>query len=487
MALDQAACHRALRARDSRFDGVFFTAVKTTRIYCRPVCPARTPKRENCQFFPTAAEAEHAGFRPCLRCRPELAPHSQRSPADRAAARVLAQIRSGDLADGRLTHIATEMGISERHLRRMFVSEFGLPPIAFAQTQRLLFAKQLLQETALRTTDIAFSAGFQSLRRFHALFQTRYGLAPGEIRRSGRLLKDADTITLRLAYRPPLAWDQMLAFLAPRTIKGVEHIANGTYMRTVSIAGKRGWISVRPQPAENALIATVPSHLSSLLRPILSRLRGLFDLDADPAAISAHFHTDSLLREVVDRTPGLRVPGAWDGFELAVRAILGQQVSVRGASTLAGRLAARFGTAVDTPHAALSRIGPQAAGLAAASVEEIAKIGLPASRAATIQLLAKAACAGRLTLSTHADEHAEVAVLKAIPGIGDWTAQYIALRALRWPDAFPAGDLGLRKAVGDGTPVSGSALLERSEAWRPWRAYAAMYLWHSLGERKTNV
>ena len=482
MALDQAVCHRANRARDSRFDGVFFTAVKTTRIYCRPVCPARTPKPENCQFFPTAAEAEHAGFRPCLRCRPELAPHSHRSPADRAAARVLAQIRSGDLADGRLTHLATELGMSERHLRRQFVSEFGLPPIAFAQTQRLLFAKQLLQETALPTTDIAFSAGFQSLRRFHALFQTRYGLAPGEIRRSGKLLKDADTITLRLAYRPPLAWDEMLTFLAPRTIEGVEHIANGTYMRTISIGGKQGWVSVRRQRDEHALLATVPSHLSSSLRPILSRLRGLFDLDADPAAISAHFRTDSLLGGLVDRTPGLRVPGAWDGFELAVRAILGQQVIVRGASTLAGRLAARFGTTVETPYPTLSRVGPEAASLAAASVEDIAGIGLPMSRAASIQSLAKAVCAGHLTLSAHADAHAEMAALKAISGIGDWTAQYVALRALRWPDAFPAGDLGLRKAVGDG-----GVLLQRSEAWRPWRAYAAMYLWHSLGERKTNV
>ncbi|MDQ6705011.1 MAG: helix-turn-helix domain-containing protein, partial [Acidobacteriota bacterium] len=481
------ACHSAILSRDSRFDGVFFTAVKTTRIYCRPVCPARTPKPENCDFFPTAAEAEHAGFRPCLRCRPELAPHSQRSLADRAASRVLAQIRSGDLADGRLTHLASEMGMSERHLRRQFVSEFGLPPIAYAQTQRLLFAKQLLQETALPTTDVAFSAGFQSLRRFHALFQKRYGLAPGEIRRSGKLLRDADTITLRLAYRPPLAWDELLAFLAPRTIEGVERIENGAYRRTISIGGKLGWVSVRRQPDEHTLIATVPSHLASMLRPILSRLRGLFDLDADPAAISAHFVADSVLGEFVVRTPGLRVPGAWDGFELAVRAILGQQVSVKGASTLAGRLAARFGSPVETPYPALSLIGADASKLASASVEEIAGIGLPKNRAASLQSLAKAVCAGRLTLSIHADAQAEVAALKTVPGIGDWTAQYVALRALRWPDAFPAGDLGLRKAAGDGSPVSASALRERSEPWRPWRAYAAMYLWHSLGGEKTNA
>ncbi len=483
MVLDHAACHNAIRSRDSRFDGVFFTAVGTTRIYCRPVCPARTPKPENCRFFPTAAEAEHAGFRPCLRCRPELAPHSQRSMADRAATRVLAQIRSGEQDGGRLGHLATEMGISERHLRRLFVDEFGLPPVAFAQTQRLLFAKQLLQETALSTTDIAFSAGFQSLRRFHALFQARYGLAPGEIRRGGKLWNDADTIALRLAYRPPLAWDEMLAFLAPRCIEGVEHIANGTYMRTVSIGATQGWIAVRKQPDEHALIATVPSHLSSLLRPILSRLRGLFDLDADPAAISAHFSTDALLGRLVDRTPGLRVPGAWDGFELATRAILGQQVSVRGASTLAGRLAARFGTPLATPHPALSLITAQPSCLAAASVADIAGIGLPASRAASIRSLAETVCAGRLKLSGYADSHAEVAALKAVPGIGDWTAQYVALRALRWPDAFPSGDLGLRKAVGEGAPVPGNALLQRSESWRPWRAYAAMYLWHSLGER----
>ncbi|MDQ6700252.1 MAG: DNA-3-methyladenine glycosylase [Acidobacteriota bacterium] len=300
-------------------------------------------------------------------------------------------------------------------------------------------------------------------------------------------MKDADTITLRLAYRPPLAWDELLAFLAPRTIQGVECIENGTYLRTISIGGRHGWVSVARPPGEDALIATVPSYFSSLLRPILSRLRGLFDLDADPATISAHFVADSLLGELVIRTPGLRVPGAWDGFELAVRAILGQQVSVKGASTLAGRLAARFGSAVETPHPALTLIGADASSLAAASVEDIARIGLPRSRAASIQSLAKVVCEGTLTLCPHGDALAAMAALKTVPGIGDWTAQYVALRALRWRDAFPAGDLGLRKAVGEGTPVSGRTLSERSEAWRPWRAYAAMYLWRSPGGEKTNV
>jgi AraC family transcriptional regulator of adaptative response / DNA-3-methyladenine glycosylase II len=478
MPLDNEACHRAVRSRDSRFDGVFFTAVRTTGIYCRPVCPAPTAKPQNCRFFSSAAEAEHAGFRPCLRCRPELAPNSRLARMNDATARVLAQIRSGDPLG--LEEIAAQLGVTDRHLRRLFVDEFGLPPVAFAQTARLLFAKQLLQETSLSTTEVAFSAGFGSLRRFNTLFRSRYGLTPSEIRGRQLVSTAADTIRLRLSYRPPFAWQELLGFLAPRMIEGVEAIADGMYMRTVSLGGKQGWVSVQQVPHENALIATVPSHLSPVLRSLLSRLRRLFDLDSDPAAISEQLGEDPLFIKLLESTPGLRIPGAWDGFELTVRAILGQQVTVRGASTLASRLTARFGSAVDTPHPALSFISPTAQAIAGAKVEAIAGIGLPRARAETIHTLARAVTDGALRLDGLADPFTEMETLQNLPGFGDWTVQYVAMRALAWPDAFPAGDLGLRKAFGRGTPIAERVLREKSDAWRPWRAYAAMYLWKTL-------
>ncbi|HUS06092.1 MAG TPA: AlkA N-terminal domain-containing protein [Bryobacteraceae bacterium] len=480
MPLDHTACHRAICSRDARFDGVFFTAVQTTGIYCRPVCPARTPKAGNCRFFASAAEAEHSGFRPCLRCRPELAPASRRTRADDAAALVLAQIRSGESAETGLAALATQLGITDRHLRRLFVDQYGLPPVAFAQTERLRFAKQLLQETSLSMTDVAYSAGFKSLRRFHALFQSRYGLTPSLMRGKQSKSPEHDVLTLRLSYRPPLAWEEMLQFLAPRMISGVEVVANGTYRRTVSLGDRQGWLEVQQQPGSNGLIARVPSCLSFILRPILSRLRRLFDLDADPVAIAAHLGRERLLAHSLQETPGLRVPGAWDGFELAMRAILGQQVTVKGASTLAGRLTERFGQSIETPFADLSIVSPSAATIAAATVEEIAAVGLPRTRAATLHTLAKAVSEGKLQLDGHADPFSEMETLQGLPGFGDWTVQYVAMRALAWPDAFPAGDLGLRKAFGRGIPVNERILREKSEAWRPWRSYAAMHLWKML-------
>jgi AraC family transcriptional regulator, regulatory protein of adaptative response / DNA-3-methyladenine glycosylase II len=485
MILDNEKCYLAAQSRDARFDGVFFTAVTSTGIYCRPVCPAKTPRKQNCRFFPTAAAAEGAGFRPCLRCRPELSPHSQDDKSRDVVRRALARIQSGEMGENKLGELAADLNLSERQLRRLFVQEFGLPPVAFAQTQKLLFAKRLLQETPLSMIDVAFSAGFGSVRRFNTLFRDRYGLAPSEIRRAQTVSTATETIALRLAYRPPLAWNHLLNFLGARAITGVEAVIGNAYLRSVEIEKHQGWVKVEQAAEANHVIVTLPPTLTPVLMKTLARLRHLFDLDANPQIIAEQLSTDSQLATLVKKVPGLRAPGAWDGFELAVRAVLGQQISVRGASTLAARLAENFGKPLATPHEAIFRRSPSAETLAAAKVEEIAAIGLPMKRAATLHSLACAVIDGKLKLTVGADTIATLEALKKISGIGDWTAQYIAMRALHWPDAFPAGDLALRKAFGQDAPMQEAHLLTLAEDWRPWRAYAAMYLWSSLSMTDT--
>lgn len=485
MSLDLDTCYRALCARDGRFDGAFFTAVVSTGIYCRPVCPAKTPHKQNCRFFPTAAAAEAAGFRPCLRCRPELAPTVSEGNLDSRVRRAFALMLSGDFSYDKIGDIAAELGLSDRQLRRLFLKEYGLPPIAFAQTQRLLFAKRLLQETALSMTDVAFSAGFGSVRRFNTLFRTRYGLVPSDLR-SARIWPITETVALRLAYRPPFAWQHLLDFLAMRAIAGVEAVSGNDYYRSVEIEGHQGWLKVEHLPGKNSLLVTLPTTLAPVLMNILARLRHLFDLDANPLVIAEQLAPDPQLAPLIARNPGLRVPGAWDGFELAVRAVLGQQVSVRGASTLAARLARTFGEPATTPHEAICCFSPGAKALAAATPEEIAAVGMPLKRAETLHALARAVASGVLRLHAGADAAATMEKLQTIPGIGDWTAQYIAMRALRWPDAFPAGDLGLRKAVAVAGPMREAHLLRLAEQWRPWRAYAAVYLWSALSATQDN-
>ena len=486
MTLDVEKCYRAIRARDGRFDGVFFTAVVSTGVYCRPVCPAKTPRKQNCRFFPTAAAAEAAGFRPCLRCRPELSPAVPDGNLDSTVRRAFVLMQSGEFSQHKIGEIAAELGLSERQLRRLFLREYGLPPVAFAQTQRLLFAKRLLQETSLSMVDVAFSAGFGSLRRFNTLFRARYGMVPSEVRRAPASPR-TETIALRLAYRPPFAWEHLLDFLARRAVAGMEAVSGSAYCRTVDIEGHRGWLKVEHLAVKNSLLVTLPATLTPVLMNVLARLRHLFDLDANPLVIAEQLSSDPRLAPLIAANPGLRVPGAWDGFELAVRAVLGQQVSVRGASTLAARLAQTFGEPMATPHEALSCFSPGAKALAAATPERIAAIGLPLKRAATLHGVARAVASGELRLHSGADAAATIDRLKALPGIGDWTAQYIVMRALHWPDAFPAGDLGLRKAVGDDGPLPEADVLRLAEKWRPWRAYAAVHLWSSLAAKGDNA
>ena len=466
-----------MRARDARFDGRFYVGVRTTGIYCRPVCTARTPRASSCRFFHSPAAAEQQGFRPCLICRPEIAPGQISGPT--LAHALHDRLRQSAVRGESLEALARTCGYSSRQVRRLILDTFGVTPVQLAQTERLLFAKRLIQETALPMIDVAQSSGFRSLRRFNALFAARYGLSPGAIRRRTAPPRAGEGIALRLAYRPPFAWRELLAYLGGRATPSVEMADQRRYARTVAIESRTGWIEVRPGSG-NSLEVLASPVLAPCLASVLARLRQVFDLDAEPQLIAEHLRRDQFLRPMLRRHPGLRVPGAWDPFEIAVRAILGQQVSVAGATTLAGRLARRFGKRIETPWPELTHLSPTKEALASASVSAIAAIGLPGKRAATIQALAAAAVDGVFHIAPTATTQDVVERLREIPGIGDWTAHYIAMRALRFPDAFPSGDLGLRKALRPGKLVAPGDLESAADAWRPWRAYAALHLWQSL-------
>jgi AraC family transcriptional regulator, regulatory protein of adaptative response / DNA-3-methyladenine glycosylase II len=473
--MNPVACYQALRARDSRFDGVFYVGVETTGVYCRPICPARTPARDRCRFFAHAAEAERAGFRACFRCRPELAPGLAAVDSIPRLVRAAAdRIEAGYLNERSAEELARSLGVSSRHLRRAMEAELGASPIELGQTRRLALAKQLLHDTTLSLTDVAFAAGFASVRRFNALFRQRFGRPPSTLRRDVGAAGPGDFVALRLDYRPPFAWRALLAFLSARAIPGVEQVEQDEYRRSVTIGECVGWLAVGHDRAHHALRARVSLSLAPKLPEVVARLRSSFDLDARPSLVGEQLRRDPLLRPLVSAHPGLRVPGAFDPFEMAVRAVLGQQISVRAATTLSGRLAARFGLSAPRPAAGVERLFPRAAALGEASVAELRRIGLPEKRALTILGLAQAVADGRVDLSDRTDPERVLTELQALPGIGAWTAHYLAMRALRWPDAFPAGDLGLRKALG---VVSERAAEQRAERWRPWRAYAVMHLW----------
>ncbi|MCG8349934.1 MAG: helix-turn-helix domain-containing protein [Chloroflexales bacterium] len=486
MNLDADICYRAIQTRDARFDGQFFTAVRTTKVYCRPLCPAPTPKRENCTFYVSAAAAQEAGYRPCLRCRPELAPDLAAALGpDGIVARMLRLIADGTLDDDRIGVLARRLGVTERHLRRLCVTHLGAAPIAIAQTRRLLFAKQLIDETNLPLTEVALAAGFGSIRRFNAVFHATYGRPPSALRRN-RQIDTAHTvnsgITLKLPFSPPYHWDALIGFLAARSMASVEDVRPDAYRRTIALAGAHGVIEVRPVAGQPYLLATIWFGRIAVLDQIMQRLRRLFDLGAAPALIANQLACDPLLAPLVAALPGLRVPGAWEPFELAVRAILGQQISVAGARTLAGRLVAAFGEpfALDgVPAAAgLHRIFPTSQALATA---DLTSIGLPRARATALRALASAVSADPQFLHSGQNLDTFVERLCTLPGIGPWTAHYIALRAVGEPDAFPATDLGLLRALRRlGAADTTDDVIARAEAWRPWRAYAALYLWHSL-------
>jgi len=478
---DREICYRASQSRDARFDGLIFVGVTSTGIYCRPVCPARTSKFENCRFFGSAAAAQQAGFRPCLRCRPETAPDmaSWRGTSN-TVSRALALISDGAL-DGPANSVDTlaeRLGVGERQLRRLFLQHLGASPIAVAQTRRVLFAKQLIHETQMPMADIAMAAGFGSTRRFNEIFRDLFHRPPGALRRTSAQTPTADAgVTLRLRYRPPYDWDSMLSYLRARAIPGVEVVEDQTYLRTVDIDGAIGTVEVRHLPKHQSLGVTIRFPNVKSLPAIVTRVRRVFDLGADIQTIDAHLAHDPILAPLVAQRPGLRAPGGWDGFELAVRAILGQQISVSAARHLAGQLVALHGKPISSAsHANLTRVFPTAKRLG--RVKSIG-VGMPVARQLSLKALAEAAARDPNLFRPFGTIEDAILRFRSIRGVGEWTAQYIAIRALREMDAFPASDLGLLRSTAkiDGIPSTSADLLLRSEAWRPWRAYAAQHLW----------
>ena len=496
--LDPAACYDALVSRDRRFDGRFFVGVATTGIYCRPVCPARTPGRDRCTFFEHASGAEQAGFRACFRCRPELAPGtSQVDARSRLTNAATTRIDAGALDEGSVADLARELGVTERHLRRTMTKELGVSPIAWAETRRLALAKELLQDTTLPITQIAYCAGFKSVRRFNDVVRERLGRTPSGLRKNTRAKTASspgeDRLRLRLGLRPPFDWHRMLHFLEAHAIPRVErvvrdrtHEQTSFYARTVTSRGHTGQLVVR-RIGETALSIDLPLSLATECLPIAAKVRALFDLDADPAAIRDHLQRDPALAKALAHRPGLRVPGSFDRFEIAVRTVLGQQVSVAGATTLSGRLVARFGepiaasTEIIAGTEGLDHLFPTAKRLANASIADLRAIGLTEARASTVQVIAQAFEDGLFDAYAGFDPVRLRAALLELRGVGPWTADALLMRVTHWPDAFPAGDLVLRNQLQLAKERDVEA---RAAPWRPWRAYAAMHIWAEFMDGK---
>ncbi len=485
MHQDHRRLYDAARACDSRFDGVFFVGVTSTGIYCRPICRVKTPKAANCRFFDTAQEAEQAGFRPCLRCRPELAPgNAPVDDAQRIAQLIVQRLEEGHLDEqAGLEAIADQFELSSRQIRRVVQKELGVPPIQLLLTRRLLLAKQLLTETPWPMTEVAFASGFSSLRRFNDAFTKRYRMPPTRLRRKATdgaaAVAESEMSTLQLSYRPPYDWKGLIAFLAARALRGVEYVTDSSYARTVQIGKAKGWIRVTQSKKQDALLVEFSHTLTPVLPALLNRVRALFDLDARPDVIAECLGRDARLASAVKANPGVRVPGAFNGFEMALRAILGQQVTVKAATTIAGRFAEAFGESIATPLPELNRLTPVPARIARATVDDIARLGVVAARAKSIIALAKAQRSGEVCLDGNAHHNPDDSIsrLAELPGIGPWTAHYIAMRAMRWPDAFPKEDIALRHSLGGVTAKEAEALSQR---WRPWRSYAVMHVWRMI-------
>ena len=486
MELNADAAYQALTARDARFDGLWFVGVTSTRIYCRPICRVRTPKRENCRFFDTPAQAEAAAFRPCLKCRPEIAPgrdvrwtvmDASRTLAVQAAGELDQHAASGDTPS--LAALAQRLGVSDRHLRRIFATEHGVTPLQYLQTRRLLLAKQLLTDTHLPMSQVALTSGFKSLRRFNAAFSDNYRMSPSRLR--GDAAQDEPhgdgAVMVTLSYRAPYDVDALLRFIALRAIPSVEAVEGRTVrrsLRAATVADSAGWLEARFLPQAARVQLRFAPHWAGASGRIVGAVRQWLDLDAAPHTI------DAALADLPG-APGLRLPGSLDAFELAVRAILGQQVTVAAARTLARRVVERFGEAVATPWAGIDKSFPAPATLAGAPTERIAELGIIRTRANAIIALAQAWPTLAALLRGHGSPESLIAQLCALPGIGPWTAHYIAMRALGWPDAFPPHDVALLKAMKQRFDTDSQRDVEhRASAWRPWRAYAVLRLWNSL-------
>lgn len=482
--------YEAYKAKDARFDGRFFVGISSTGIYCRPVCKAKQPKEKNCTFYSTAAEAEQAGYRPCLLCRPELAPGSSITDAAAMLAHRAARMLEENCGGGQsLGELAGRLGCTDRHLRRVFTEEYHVSPVQYLQTCRLLLAKNLLTGTNLSVLDVAMAAGFGSLRRFNDLFQKHYRFSPTALRKhlsEGK--RQNDNITLELGYRPPYRWEEMLNFLAARAVPGVEVVKDGEYWRTVGLPNTNhkyvyGWLKVGHRPIKNTLTVTVSETLLPVLPQVLAKVRHLFDLYCNPHTVYEALSSMDNIRPDL-RVLGIRSPGSFHPFEMAVRAVLGRQITVKAAATLAGRLVHAYGTPVQTGIEGLTHVFPSAQKILAlgSPIENhLDPLGIIATRAKTIRELAKALENGEIDLELCAQPEIEIKKLSAIPGIGNWAAQYIAMRAMGWPDAFLETDAGVKKAM---EPYTSKELLTLAEAWRPWRGYATINIWNSLQQRR---
>jgi AraC family transcriptional regulator of adaptative response / DNA-3-methyladenine glycosylase II len=488
MTLHDDAAYRAITTHDARFDGRFFVGVTTTRIYCRPVCRVRLPRRENCRFFSNAALAESHGFRPCLRCRPELAPGLSLMDSSQALAQQAARTIEQAAHDGSelsMPRLAARLGVTDRHLRRIFQQHVGVAPIDYLTTQRLLMAKQLLTDTALPVTQVALASGFSSLRRFNAAFVERYRMNPSALRRDSASdeapAAPQVALKLRLAYRPPYQHDAMVSFFATRALAGVESCDAHGMRRTIALPHRgqtlSGWIAWRFVPLRHEIELAIAPELAPAAGALVQRTRQALDLDADPASIDA-----ALAVMPFEPRPGLRLPGSFDGFETAARVVLGQQVTVKAARTLTMRLIERFGTPLKTPFDDLQRLFPQPEAIAQADPETIGTLGIVRQRVGALQALARAVCDGSLELHRAAPLQDTLHRLRALPGFGEWTAQLIAMRVLAWPDAFPASDIGVLNALGTRDIVLAA---QQAQTWQPWRSYAVMRLWQSLEEKMT--
>jgi AraC family transcriptional regulator of adaptative response / DNA-3-methyladenine glycosylase II len=477
--VDFEATYLAVESRDARFDGRVFVGVLSTGVYCRPICPAPMPRRDRVEFFPTAAAAEEHGFRACRRCRPESSPDSPDWDirAD-LVGRGLRLIADGVLERDGVEGLARRLAVGSRHLRRSFVDELGAGPLSIARSRRARLAKQLLEQTELASTEVAFASGFASLRAYNDTMRRTFGRSPTEIRAARRRGDPGSgTISLRLGYRPPFAADALLSFLAARAVPGLEFVEAGTYRRAIRTAdGSPAVISLTPHPTEHFVTLDVAVEQVPALTGVVQAARRAFDLDADPAAVDLVLARDPILRSLVRRTPGIRLPGTVDGFELTVRAVLGQQVSVAAARTLAGRLVRRLGSPIDRTDDEVTHLFPTPEQLAEGSLD---RLGLASGRAETLRTIAELVALEKLDLTGSADVADTLRVLEQVPGVGSWTSAYVAMRALRDPDAFLATDLGVRRALGDGGVSGAPAIRASADRWRPWRGYAVMHLWHA--------
>ena len=482
MELDFETCYRAVSSRDARFDGWFITGVTSTGIYCRPSCPATTPKRANVRFFPTAAAAHAAGLRACKRCLPDASPGSPEwNVRGDVVARAMRLISDGVVDRDGVAELAGRLHFSERHIHRLLVEELGAGPQAIARAQRAQTARTLIERTTLRFAEIAFAAGFNSIRQFNDTMKEVYAHTPTELRRKIKTGAPdvGGAITLKLAFRKPFDGVSVLTFLGARAVPGVEEFGSGVYRRTLDLPHSAGIVELTPATDQVDCMLRLGDVRD--LQAAVQRCRALLDLDADPVAVDDTLRRDPLLRSSVRRNPGRRVPGVVDGAELAFRAVLGQQVSVKGARTLAGRLVDQLGKPLTNPDGGLTHVFPRPDAIADA---DLTKIGMPVSRQRTLRSLASALASGDVVLDRGADRDEMRARLPEIPGIGPWTTSYIAMRALGDPDVFLPTDLGVKHALA-GLDVADDPS-DVAERWRPWRAYAVQHLWAILGEKEAN-